>query len=249
MASTESSDQQYEESNPPPEVDSTECTGPAEEEPGDAHVDRLKSIGVTLITLIAALGALVTWRAEVAATMAAQLTQQGVVISINLAAEQAKDRAIALNEEADVMRVQQALDERDLLGEQVALASAGPAKDQLTTMYQIQFWVAEWRLRNVWTSNFYIRNAATTPIYNVAGRTADLVSESRIPTDSASSFAQADREQSRRRYLLFLDIGLVIGLSCATVAQLTRRRMQLLCVMSGTAVFILGVIVLGIVEA
>ena len=99
----------------------------------------------------------------------------------------------------------------------------------MTTQYKVQFWVAEWRLRNAWAANFYLQNAATAPAYDVARRTADLVSESRMPADSAFWFAQADKEQRKRRYLLLLDIALVIGLSCATAAQFTRRRTQLLC--------------------
>ena len=111
--------------------------------------ERLKGFSVVLITLLAALGAIVTWRAEVAASTAAGLTQRGVVVLINLAAERAKDQAIALSEEADVMRVQQLLDERDLLNDQLSMVTPGAAQDQLTTQYKVQFWVAEWRLRNV----------------------------------------------------------------------------------------------------
>lgn len=248
MAITESSDQHYKENPAPPEAAPGEHADSAGQEPDHAPEGRLKGFSVVLITMIAALGAIVTWRAEVAASTAAEFSQRGVVVSINLAAERAKDRAIALNEETEVMRVQQLLDERDVLGDQMTLALAGPAQDQLTTEYHIQFWVAEWRLRNSWTANFYLQSA-TTPAYNVERRTADLISESRIPADSASSFARADSEQRKRRYLLLLDIALVLGLSCATVAQLTRHRVQIFCAASGTAVFILSVIAVWLLEA
>ena len=169
------------------------------EKPEQAAGERLKGFSVVLITLLAALGAIVTWRAEVAASTAAGLTQRGVVVLINLAAERAKDQAIALSEEADVMRVQQLLDERDLLNDQLSMVTPGAAQDQLTTQYKVQFWVAEWRLRNAWAANFYLQNAATAPAYDVARRTADLVSESRMPADSAFWFAQADKQQRKRR--------------------------------------------------
>ena len=84
--------------------------------------DRLRGYSALLITLIAAMGAIVTWRAEVAATKAAELTQRGVVIAINLGAEQSQDRDQAMGEAADVTRVQQLLDERNLLGEELSLA-------------------------------------------------------------------------------------------------------------------------------
>jgi hypothetical protein len=230
-------------------VPSSESSEPARGESAKADGERLKGFSVVLITLLAALGAIVTWRAEVAASSAAGLTQRGVVVLINLTAERAKDQATALSEEADVMRVQQLLDERDLLDNQLSVTTAGEGQEELAMQYKVQFWVAEWRLRNTWAANFYLQNAATAPTYDVARRTADLVAESRMPTDSASWFAQADKEQRKRRYLLLLDIALVIGLSCATAAQFTRRRAQLLCTSSGAAVFVLGIIVIWIVEA
>ncbi len=135
------------------------------------------------------------------------------------------------------------------MNNQLGMTPAGEGQEELAIQDKVQTWVAEWRLRNMWAANFYLQNAATAPTYDVAGRTADLVSESRIPTDSASWFAQADKEQRKRRYLLLLDIALVIGLSCATAAQFTRRRTQLLCASSGAAFFVLGIIFIWIVEA
>jgi hypothetical protein len=248
---TKSPAQEYEKSTVNCEVTtSSEGFESARGKSDKAAGERLKGFSVVLITLLAALGAIVTWRAEVAASTAAGLTQRGVVVLINLAAERAKDQAVALSGEADVMRVQQLLDERDLLNDQLSITTPGAAQDQLTTQYKVQFWVAEWRLRNAWAANFYLQNGATAPTYEVARRTADLVSESRVPAGSASWFAQADKEQRKRRYLLLLDIALVIGLSCATAAQFTRRRAQVLCAASGATVFILGIIIIiGIVEA
>lgn len=203
---------------------------------------RLRGYSALLITLIAAMGAIVTWRAEVAASKAAELTQRGVVIAINLGAQQSMDRAQAMGEAADVTRVQQLLDERNLLGDEQSLAPAGPAKAQLSTDYGIAFWVAEWQLRNDWADGSYLSNARAAPNYNIARRTADLVAESRIPTNSAAFFSQASDQQNTRRNLLLLDIGLVIGLACATVAhQLARRgRLQASCAAAGTAVLALG---------
>jgi hypothetical protein len=187
------------------------------------------------------MGAIVTWRAEVAATRAAEFTQRGVVIAINLGAEQSQDRAQAMGEAADVTRVQQLLDERNLLYDELPFA-VGPVKAQLKTDYNVASWVAEWQLRNDWPDNFYLSHARTAPNYDIARRTADLVAESRLPTDSAAFFSQASHQQNTRRNLLLLDIGLVIGLACATVAhQLTRRgRLQRSCAAAGTAVLALG---------
>lgn len=213
--------------------------------------NRLRGYSALLITLIAAMGAIVTWRAEVAATKAAELTQRGVVIAINLGAEQSQDRAQAMGEAADVTRVQQLLDERNLLGDELSLAPAGPAKAQLKTDYGVAYWVAEWQLRNDWPDNFYLSNARTAPNYDIARRTADLVAESRIPTNSAAFFSEASDQQNTRRNLLLLDIGLVVGLACATVAhQLARRGpLQTSCAAAGTAVLALGLagfLVLGV---
>lgn len=212
--------------------------------------NRLRGYSALLITLIAAMGAIVTWRAEVAATKAAELTQRGVVIEINLGAEQSQDRAQAVGEAADVTRVQQLLDERNLLGEELSLATAGPVKVQLKTDYSVAYWVAEWQLRNDWPDNFYLSNAPTAPNYNIARRTADLVAESRIPTNSTAFFAQASNQQNIRRNLLLQDIGLVIGLACATVAhQLTRRgRLQRFCAAAGTAILALGLAAFLVLE-
>ncbi len=248
MAIAESPDKPHEENCTSAEPTSGEESDSAGEDPHHAPSDRLKGFSAVLIALIAALGAVVTWRAEVAASTAAVLTQQGVVVSINLAAEQSKDRAMALGEEADVMRVQQLLDERDLLSDQMAVTPAGPAQHELATEYNVQYWVAEWQLRSAWAANFYLHNAATTPTYDVASRTADLVSESRIPTNSAYSFTRADSEQHKRSNLLLLDIGLVIGLSFATVVPLVRRRLQIFCAASGSAIFFLGVIAFWMLE-
>jgi hypothetical protein len=196
------------------------------------------------------MGAIVTWRAEVAATKAAELNQRGVVIAINLGAEQSQDRAQAMGEAADVTRVQQLLDERDLLSDELWLAPAGPAKTWLQTDYQVAFWAAEWQLRNDWPAGFYLSNARTAPNYGIGRRTADLVAESRIPTNSASFFSQARDQQNTRRNLLLLDIGLVIGLACATVAhQLTRRGLlQTSCAAAGTAVLALGIAAFLVLE-
>jgi hypothetical protein len=212
--------------------------------------NRLRGYSALLITLIAAMGAIVTWRAEVAATKAAELTQSGVVIAINLGAEQSQDRAQAMGEAADVTRVQQLLDERNMLGDELSLAPAGPAKARLKTDYGVAYWVAEWQLRNDWPDNFYLSNARTAPNYDIARRTADLVAESRIPTNSAAFFSQASDQQNTRRDLLLLDIGLVIGLACATVAhQLTRRgRLQTSCAAAGTAVLALGLAAFLVLE-
>jgi len=212
--------------------------------------DRLRGYSALLITLIAAMGAIVTWRAEVAATKAAELTQRGVVIAINLGAEQSQDRDQAMGEAADVTRVQQLLDERNLLGEELSLAPAGPAKAQPKTDYSVAYWVAEWQLRNDWPDNFYLSNARTAPNYNIARRTANLVAESRIPTNSAAFFAQASNQQNTRRNLLLQDIGLVIGLACATVAhQLARRgRLQVFCAAAGTAILALALAAFLVLE-
>lgn len=209
----------------------------------------LRGYSALLIAFIAALGAIITWRAEVAATNAAEATQQGVVVAINLGAEKTKDRALAMGAAADVARVQQLLDERDLLGEELSLTPAGAAKAQVRTEYSVAFWVAEWQLRNDWPDNSYLSNAASSPTYDISRNTSDLVAESRLPTNSAPYFAQANSAQDRRRRLLLLDIGLVIGLACATVAhQVARRgRLQVLCAAAGTAVFALGLIAFSIV--
>jgi hypothetical protein len=226
-------------------------TGQPDPEGGgeSAHAprDRLRNYSVVLITFIAALGAIITWRAEVAATAVAELTQRGVVTRINLAAEQTQDRAQAVGEENDVLRVQDLLDQRDLLQKELQLQ--GPADAQLQTEYNVAADVADWELRNDWTENYYLFNAKTAPTYDVARRTSDLVAESRTPTDSAVFFARADREQNKRRNLLLLDIGLVIGLSCATVAQLARRRyLQAFCAAGGTAIFTLAIIAFAVIE-
>lgn len=212
--------------------------------------NRLRGYSALLITLVAAMGAIVTWRAEVAATKAAEFTQRGVVIAINMGAEQSRDRAQAMGEAADVTRVQQLLDERNLLGEELSLAPAGPAKARLKTAYKVTYWAAEWQLRNDWPDNFYLSNARTAPNFGIARRTADLVAESRIPTNSAAFFSQASDQQNTRRKLLLLDIELVIGLACATVAhQLTRRgRLQRSCAVAGTAVLAFGLAALLVLE-
>jgi hypothetical protein len=214
-----------------------------------AH-SRLRGYSALLITLIAAMGAIVTWRAEVAATRAAELNQRGVVIAINLGAEQSMDRAQAMGEAADVPRVQQLLDERNLLGNELSLTPPGPVKTRLGTDYSVAYWVAEWQLRNDWPDNSYLSNARAAPNYNIARRTADLVAESRIPTNSVALFSQATDQQNTRRNLLLLDIGLVIGLACATVAhQLTRRgRLQMSCAAAGTAVLTLGLVAFLVLE-
>jgi hypothetical protein len=219
-------------------------------EPDRTPRNRLRSYSAALITLLAAMGAIATWRAEVAATKAAELNQRGVVIAINLGAQQTQDRAQAMGEAADVTRVQQLLDERDMLYEELSLTPAGPAHAQLKTESSVASWVAEWQLRNDWPDNYYLSNARTAPSYDIAGRTAGLVAESRIPTDSATFFTQANNQQASRRKFLFLDIALVIGLACATVAhQLVRRgRLQVFCAASGTTILVLGIIGFVMVE-
>ena len=93
MTITKSSDQEYEKSTITCEVPtSSESLESARGKPEQAAGERLKGFSVVLITLLAALGAIVTWRAEVAASTAAGLTQRGVVVLINLAAEQPKIR-------------------------------------------------------------------------------------------------------------------------------------------------------------
>ncbi len=230
-----------------------EATPGGQPDPGgggqSAHAprDRLRNYSVVLITFIAALGAIITWRAEVAATAVAELTQRGVVTRINLAAEQTQDRAQAVGEETDVLRVQDLLDQRDLLHKELRLQ--GPADAQLQTEYDVTADVADWELRNDWAENYYLHSASTAPTYDLARRTSDLVAESRIPTDSAVFFARANREQDKRRNLLLLDIGLVIGLSCATVAQLARRhRLQAFCAAGGTIIFTLAIIAFAVIE-
>ena len=169
------------------------------------------------------MGAIVTWRAEVAASKAAELTQRGVVIAINLGAQQSMDRAQAMGEAADVTRVQQLLDERNLLGDEQSLAPAGPAKAQLSTDYGIAFWVAEWQLRNDWD---------TAPI-SQCPRRAEL--QYRPPhgrpgrgvtyTDQLGGLLQpGQRPAEHSAESPALDIGLVIGLACATVAHQLARR-------------------------
>jgi hypothetical protein len=230
----------------------TEARGQPVEQAREEHPahSRLRGYSALLITLIAALGAIVTWRAEVAATKAAELNQRGVVIAINLGAEQSMDRAQAMGAAADVPRVQQLLDERNLLGNELSLTPPGPAKTRLGTDYSVAYWAAEWQLRNDWPDNSYLSNARTAPNYNIARRTADLVAESRIPTNSVALFSQATDQQNTRRNLLLLDIGLVIGLACATVAhQLTRRgRLQTSCAAAGTAVLTLGLVAFLVLE-
>src|SRR5689334_19135260 len=115
----------------------TEARGQPVEQAREEHPahSRLRGYSALLITLIAALGAIVTWRAEVAATKAAELNQRGVVIAINLGAEQSMDRAQAMGAAADVPRVQQLLDERNLLGNELSLTPPGPAKTRLGTDY------------------------------------------------------------------------------------------------------------------
>ena len=205
-----------------------------------------------LIAAIAILGAITTWQAEVAATKAAELTQRGIVIAINLPAERTHDRGMAMGEAADVTRVQQLLDERDLFKKQLALTPPGPAKDQLKTESNVASWVAEWESWNNWPERDYPykSNIDIAPNYNITRRTSDLVSASRVPTNSASLFSQADSQQQKRRNLLWLDLGLVIGLACATVAhQLARRgRLQTSCAVVGIAIFALGVIALVTLE-
>jgi hypothetical protein len=245
---TESSDEPRENSVTPARP--KEQSEQKEEEPRDNSHGRLREYSAVLIALIATLGAIATWRAEVAATNAAELTQQGIVIAINLGAEQTQDRAQAMGEAADVARVQQLLDERNAFSEELSVTPPGPANTQLETEYDIAAWVAEWQLRNDWPDNYYLSSAQSAPTYDITQRTSDLVADSGIPTDSATLFARASGEQDRRRELLLLDIGLVIGLACATVAhQLARRsRLQLFCVAAGTAIFTLGLIVFWIVE-
>jgi len=252
MAAIESPDQHHEDGNaaaksiPGGQLEAE--PGPEGEESGDAPPDRLRSYSVVLITLIAALGAIITWRAEVAATSAAELAQRGIVIAINLGAQQSQDRAQAMSEAADVMRVQQLLDERNMLQKQLVLTPPGHAKALLNTEYFVAYYVAEWQLRNDWQDNSYISDASA-PVYNIGRRTSELVAESRTAADSGVFFADANREQHKRRDLLLLDVGLIIGLSCATVAHLVRRgRLQTFCAAAGTASFALGIIAFLIVE-
>jgi hypothetical protein len=252
MAAIESPDQHSEDgdaaANSTPSEQPEAEPGPKGEESDPARPDRLRSYSVVLITLIAALGAIITWQAEVAATSAAELTQRGIVVAINLAAQQNQDRAQAMGEAADVMRVQQLLDERNMLQKQLVLTPSGHAKALLNTEYSVAYYVAEWQLRNDWQDNSYIGDASA-PVYNIGRRTSELVAESRTPTDSGAFFAGANREQHKRRDLLLLDVGLIIGLSCATVAHLLRRgRLQTFCAAAGTASLALGIVALLIVK-
>lgn len=214
--------------------------------------DRFRTLTAVLIASIAILGAVTSWQAEVAATRAAEFTQRGIVIAINLAAERTQDRGTAMGEAADVMRVQQLLDERDLFKKQLALTPPGPSKDQLKTESGIAFWVAEWESWNDWPERNYLykSNIGIAPNYNIGRRTSDLVSASRVPANSGSLFTQANRQEQKRRNLLWLDLGLVIGLACATVAhQLARRgRLQTSCTVAGSAIFALGIIALLTLE-
>ncbi|HEY2271995.1 MAG TPA: hypothetical protein VGH30_04430, partial [Jatrophihabitantaceae bacterium] len=177
-----------------------------------------------LIVAVAILSAAAGWRAEVSGTRAAAEHHLATLAAIDLASDKESGWERATSDATWYHQVQQLLDERRALGTQLRTAPSADIAGA-TVDYKRALFVSEWALRDSWTSS---DGGADASRYALADDASNQAAEELAGVPSFGTreghLSAAEKDETRRTWLLRATVILVIALVMATYGHLARRR-------------------------
>lgn len=220
---------------------------------GEHHHDRFRTVLAVLIALISVMGAITTWRAEVAGSEAGQDNSQGQIVAATAAGLRQQQLAEALSEAHAAQRSYE--DQKNFtLREQEANQASADVAEQLRFEAQEDNSVALKLLDlGFWSPDYVAHSTVELPTsvqYDVERRVNDLMREQEVDTDSQRWYDSANEELTTRNQLYGVDLLLVVALALVAIAQIVRRRRTAYAwALPGGSLFLAGLVLFALVEA
>ncbi|HVF06371.1 MAG TPA: hypothetical protein VNA20_16130 [Frankiaceae bacterium] len=170
--------------------------------------------------VLTCMSAVVAWRVDAAASAASSHDRQGIIETLRHETESARAEADARTEARTfdryaIARLEQ-LAQEELANVDTAAAVEAAAQQRVADRLELSFPEEFGR----WESP----GRYTTARFDVAARTADLLTAREVRDDSPRLFALAARAKDRRDQLLWVGAVLVLGIAATIVGQVARNR-------------------------
>ncbi len=227
-------------------------------EPQAAHhqpsSDRFRVVLAILIALISVMGAITTWRAEVAGSDAGEANSEGEVVAATAAGQRQQYLATALSQAHAAQRSYEDEKQFTFNENEAKLATSTAVSTQLRLLAQEDNDVALKLLDlGYWTPDYVPHSTAQLPTsvdYDINRQVDDLMRENEVDTDSQRWYDEATAALTTRNQLYGVDLLLVLALALMALAQIVRRRRTaMIWAAPGGVLFVAALILFTVIEA
>jgi hypothetical protein len=225
-----------------------ECGAPLPGQEGRERADHFKTLVAFLIAFVSVAGAVLAYRAALAAGDAADADIAGVISSVNLHHARAASEADLYRDLKAYLqaRIHDQLG-RHLAAERDQYPEADPARDLLWDQAWIETQVAEAYLSRIYVNPESVRADGT---YDEQAALDIAIAHRALETDLEPEvhFAEADRLRTKVQWMVGLAALLALTLLFYTLAQIITHWVKFLFLALGSGTFIVAVIAVAAVE-